>query len=77
MELTGIVAGGVLEVGALALAVGLWRGRERVILKVLWTVVLLVPLFGIIAYAVLHDPPPPSGPTDRPPDRPDIWPGIP
>lgn len=76
MELTGVVAAGVLEVVALALAIGLWRGRERVISKVLWTVVLVVPLFGIIAYALLHAPSPPSDPIDRPPDRPDYWGGI-
>lgn len=51
MDLTGIIAGGVLEVGALALTVGLWRGREGVVSKALWTAILLVPFFGIIAYA--------------------------
>jgi len=61
------VIGGVLELAALVLDVGLWRGREHVISKVLWTAVLLVPFFGILAYVVWHDPPPPSDPTDRPP----------
>ncbi len=39
MELTGVIAGGVLELAALALAVGLWRGRERIVSKVFWTLV--------------------------------------
>lgn len=73
MDRTLIVVGGVLELGALALAVGLWRGRDHLVKKVSWTIVLLVPFFGIIAYALLHDTPPTSDPIDRPPDRPDTW----
>ncbi len=76
MDLKAWVAGGVLEVAALALAVGLWCGRERPLSKALWTVVLLVPFLGLIAYALLHDPPPPSDPIDRPPERPDTWGGV-
>jgi len=67
MDLAIKLIGGALEVAALSLAVGLWRGREHVVSKVLWTVVLVVPFFGIVAYAVWHDPPPPSDPVDRPP----------
>jgi hypothetical protein len=56
----------VLELAAVGLAVGLWRGREHVLAKLLWTVILLVPAFGLIAFAVWHDPPPPSDLIDRP-----------
>ncbi len=77
MDRTAVVAGGILEVGALALAVGVWRGREHAVRKVLWTLVLLVPAVGIIAFALLHDPPAPSDPIDRPPDRPDMWGPLP
>jgi len=75
MDRTFFVVAGVLEIAALALVVGLWRGRESPWRQVLWTAVLLVPFFGLIAYAVLHDTPPPSDPADRAPDRPDIWGG--
>jgi hypothetical protein len=68
MDLAIKIVGVVLEVASIGLAVVLWRGRERVVSKLLWTLVLLVPFLGIIAFAVWHDPPPPWGPTDRPPD---------
>jgi hypothetical protein len=68
MDLAIKLVGGALEVAAVALAVGLWRGREHLVSKLVWTVVLLVPFFGVVAYAVWHDPPPPSDLIDRPPD---------
>ncbi len=54
-----------LEIVAVVFAVGLWRGPGRIVSKVLWTGVLVVPVFGLIAFAVWHDTPPPSDPTDR------------
>jgi hypothetical protein len=64
-----IVVGALVEVGSIAAVVSLWRGPGRVLPKLLWTLVTLVAFFGILAYAVWHDPPPPSDPIDRPPER--------
>jgi hypothetical protein len=75
VDLTLIIAGGLLELGALALAVELWCGRGRPFGKLLWTLILLVPFFGVIAYALLHNPPSPSDPVDRPPERTEFWGG--
>jgi hypothetical protein len=49
------------------LVVRLWRARGRILVKLLWTVVTLVPVLGIVAHLVWRDPPPPTDPTDRPP----------
>lgn len=62
-----IATGAAFEVVAIALVVSLWRGREGVASKLLWTAVLMVPFFGVVAFSVWHDPPPPSDPIDRPP----------
>lgn len=61
-----LAVGSLLELASLALAVRLWRGAERVGVKLLWTAILAVPFFGIVAFAVWHDPPTPSDPIDRP-----------
>ncbi len=56
-----------LEIVSVVFAVALWRGRGRVPSKVLWTGVLVMPVFGLIAFAVWHETPSPSDPLDRPP----------
>lgn len=58
-----------LELVALVFAVGRWRGRGGVVSKLVWTGVLVAPVFGLTAFAVWHETPPPSDPIDRPPDR--------
>ncbi len=66
---------GALELVAVVAAVRIWRekGRSRTS-RLAWILLTLVPVVGLIAYAVLHDPPPPNGPTDRPPRRGwDLW----
>jgi hypothetical protein len=59
-----------LELVAIWTVVRIWRekGRPR-LARLAWTVITLVPVFGLIAYAVWCDPPPPNGPTDRPSGR--------
>ena len=56
-----------LEAVAVWLVFRIWRDRERAFAaKVFWTAVTLVPVVGLIAYAVWRDPPPPPrDPTDR------------
>ena len=46
---------GVLELIALIAIVRLWRKRRhgRPIIRLVWSVILLVPLFGILAYGFL------------------------
>ena len=60
----------VLEFVAVAAVVGIWREKMRSrVAKVIWTLITLVPVVGLLAYAVWRDPPPPNDPTDRPPER--------
>ncbi len=56
-----------LEAVAVWLVFKIWRERERSFAaKVFWTGVTLIPVVGLIAYAVWRDPPPPPrDPTDR------------
>lgn len=58
----------VLELVAIWVVVGIWRekGRSRAA-RLAWTVITPVPVLGLVAYTVWRDPPPPNGPTDRPP----------
>lgn len=59
-----------LEVLALVLVSRIWRERgSSVARRVFWTVVTLVPVLGLLAYALWRDPPPPNDPTDRQPER--------
>lgn len=57
----------VLELVAVWCVVRIWRERSRpVATRLFWTAVTLVPVLGLIAYAVWRDPPPPPrDPTDR------------
>jgi hypothetical protein len=65
-----IVLLGVVELVAIVAATRIWRekGRSRTA-RLAWMLVTLVPVVGLVLYAVFHDPPPPNGPTDRPPGR--------
>jgi bacteriorhodopsin len=61
---------GVLELFAVVAVLRIWRERGRSTgHRLAWTLVTLIPVFGLIAFAVLRDPPPPNGPTDRPAKR--------
>jgi len=62
-----MLAVGVSEAVSLLCLAGLWRGQDRTAAKLLWSVVVLLPFFGPLAYAVWHDPPPSSDLIDRPP----------
>lgn len=57
----------VLEGVAVWAVARIWRERGSLAARIIWTVVTLVPVLGLIAHAVWRDPPPPNGPTDRPP----------
>lgn len=59
-----------LELVAVVAAVRIWRekGRSRAA-RLGWILLILVPVVGLLAYALLHDPPPPNDPIDRPPGR--------
>jgi hypothetical protein len=58
------------ELVAIWAVVRIWRDPRRSrTRRAFWTAITLVPLVGLIAYALLCDPPPPNGPTDRPPGR--------
>jgi hypothetical protein len=66
-----IVILGVLELVAIWCVIRIWRETRRsVAARLFWTVVTLVPLIGLVAFAVWRDPPPPPrDPTDRRRDR--------
>jgi hypothetical protein len=57
----------VLELAAVWCVVRIWREPNRPVAACLfWTVVTVVPVLGLIAYAAWRDPsPPPRDPTDR------------
>jgi hypothetical protein len=61
---------GASGLASLAILPGLWRGSDKLAAKLAWSAAVLVPLLGPIAFAVWHDPPPPSDKIDRPPDAP-------
>jgi hypothetical protein len=58
----------VAELVAAVAVVAIWRekGGSRAA-KTVWSIVTLVPLFGLLAFLVWRDPPPPNDPMDRPP----------
>ena len=58
-----IVVLGVLEAVALAVIVRLWwrGGKTSLLARLLWTVVLTVPLLGVLVYAFLR-----SNPSEHP-----------
>jgi uncharacterized membrane protein YgcG len=56
MNLLQIILFGVLEIVALIVIVRLWlRRRVKLVPRLLWSVVLLVPFFGLVAYVFLHE----------------------
>jgi len=62
-----IIVGAVLELIALVVIVRLWSRRPlRLVPCLLWSVVLLVPFFGILIYVFLRETP--EAHSDRVPD---------
>jgi energy-coupling factor transporter transmembrane protein EcfT len=54
----------LFEIVALIVIVRLWmRRRMKIIPRVLWSVVLLLPFFGLLVYVFLHEEP--QGHPDR------------
>jgi hypothetical protein len=53
-----IVIAGASELIALWCAVGLWRSKVSVLRKFIWSVVLLVPVFGPVFYGGMFELPP-------------------
>jgi hypothetical protein len=67
-DAVALVLLGVLELVAVWLVVRIWREHGRsVVAKVAWSLVTLVPVAGLVAWAAWRDPPPPNGPTDQAP----------
>jgi hypothetical protein len=61
-----------LEIVALIVIVRLWIRRHSSLLpRLLWSVVLLVPFFGLLVYGFLR-----SEPETHPDGAPDSWPGY-
>ena len=59
---------GLLGLSALltvACWVSLWRGRDGIASKLLWTVLSAFPMLGPLLYAGVHDPPPVQPEVDR------------
>jgi hypothetical protein len=55
----GVVTAGVCAFVSLSLIARLWvlHQRARVIPKIVWSVVLLIPLFGWLCFAAFYTPP--------------------
>ncbi len=45
--------------------ISLWRGKDGVISKLLWTVLSAIPVLGPLLYAGVHDPPSVQSDVDR------------
>jgi hypothetical protein len=72
MNIWGIILLSSLEIVALIVIVRLWMHRHLGVLpRLLWSVVLLVPLFGLLLYGFLH-----TDPDAHPDGAPDSWPGY-
>jgi len=67
MDTFTITVGVVLEIVALVFIVRLWSRRPvRLVPCLLWSIILLVPLFGILIYVFLRETP--EAHSDRVPD---------
>ena len=55
-----LVVASCAELIGLALVIHLWRQRASVVLKLLWTLVLLIPLLGPLLYGGLFEVPSPQ-----------------
>jgi hypothetical protein len=64
-----LIIGVIAELASVGAIVHAWRHPGRFPVKLFWTMIVLIPFLGILAFAVWRDPPPPSDPTDRPPAR--------
>jgi F0F1-type ATP synthase assembly protein I len=54
----GIILLSLSEIVALSIIVRLWvRQRVKFLSRLIWSVVLLVPFFGLMAYLFLHEEP--------------------
>jgi len=49
--------------------ISLWRGKDGIGSKLVWTFVSALPLLGPLLYAGVHDPPPVQPEVDRAPER--------
>jgi hypothetical protein len=65
METAVRVLIGISGVLTLACWVSLWRGRDRLASKLLWTLLSVPPVLGPLLYAGVHDPPPVQDGVDR------------
>jgi hypothetical protein len=57
---TSLVVIAISSAVALLLAVPLWRKPGGGVGRLGWTALLAVPVIGPVAFAILHDPPPPK-----------------
>lgn len=60
MNFAFIAIVGISEIISLYCLYKLWKGRDKLPVKVLWSLVLTLPLFGPIFYGGFHNPPPPQ-----------------
>jgi hypothetical protein len=63
----GVTVGIFVVSGLLSIIcwVVLWRGKDHIVTKVIWTLMAAVPAVGPLLFAVLHDPPPIQPEVDR------------
>lgn len=51
---------GVAEIISAYCLYNLWRGKDKILTKLLWSIVLPAPFLGPISYGGFHNPPPPK-----------------
>lgn len=62
MDKPMLILGAIIEIVALIVIVRLWMRRpSRVVSSVFWSLVLLVPFFGLFLYFFLREEPPAHG----------------
>jgi hypothetical protein len=59
-DTTSLAVIAISSLVGLLLAVPLWRKPGSAVGKIFWTAVLSFPVAGPVAFAILHDPPPPK-----------------
>lgn len=59
MDTKLVIVLALFEMAALILVARLWlcRRRMRIVPRVFWSLVLLVPVFGLMLYALIHNDP--------------------
>jgi hypothetical protein len=60
MDVSFIVIIGFSEIISLCCLVNLWRGQSNIFVKILWSLILIIPILGPTFYGAMYPSPPES-----------------